>query len=371
MKRKIISFFESLIYIAIIAIIIFFIISFCNAYFGENIVDKVQEFVSNIIISEKQITAENQEIYEIPDIEKIETTEKIDNNENFNKEEKYYYQQLEQYSKIIYDALDANKENMKTGTYQINFGEQFSNLLEKENGQEILEDYYQTAIEAYQYDNPDVFYIEYTKLYLYTQTKKSLFKTTYNVFMNSGDKANYLKEAFSSKEIIDNSLEEIQKIKAYFVQNIKYNDYENIKAVHDYLVESIEYDETLSQENIYNLYGALINKKSVCEGYAESFKYLMDALQIPCIIVTGEATNSEGKTESHAWNYVQLYGVWYAIDCTWDDPIIIGPQIFSNLYRYKYFLKGENEFSKTHSPDGQFTKEGIVFDLPKISLENY
>ena len=36
----------------------------------------------------------------------------------------------------------------------------------KDNGEELLGYYYQSAIEAYIYDNPDVFYIEFSKLYL-------------------------------------------------------------------------------------------------------------------------------------------------------------------------------------------------------------
>ena len=34
----------------------------------------------------------------------------------------------------------------------------------------------------------------------------------------------------------------------------------------------------------------------------------MDELKIPCVLVSGTGTNSNGQTESHAWNYVQLDG---------------------------------------------------------------
>jgi len=131
----------------------------------------------------------------------------------------------------------------------------------------------------------------------------------------------------------------LKKLKTYFIQNKKSDTYENIKLAHDYLIESIEYDQTTSQENIYDLYGALINKKSVCEGYAKAFKYLMDSLNIPCTIVVGMATNSEGNTENHAWNYVQLNGNWYAIDCTWDDPILVGGGFLTNSSKYRYIFK--------------------------------
>lgn len=372
MKQKIVSFIETVLSIAIIGIISFVGIIIYE-YYKEDIVVEVQEFVSNITVPQKDIEVDTQkeQIYEIEGIKPDEKDLETNKQENYGVQDKYFYKQLDEYSKIIYNALHDNKENMITGTYQINFGEKFSKLLSKENGQELLGKYYQTAIEAYTYDNPDVFYIDYSKLYLNTQTKTIGNKNTYNVYINSGNETNYLEEEFNSAEKIEDSIKEIKKIKKYFIYNKKQSTYENIKLVHNYLVESIDYDETQGGSNIYNIYGALVNKRCVCEGYAEAFKYLMDALEIPCIIVTGEATNSNNETENHAWDYVQIDNIWYAIDCTWDDPIILGPQILSNLYKYKYFLKGENEFKKTHNPKGQFTEGGKIFIFPTISIENY
>ena len=89
--------------------------------------------------------------------------------------------------------------------------------------------------------------------------------------------------------------------------------------VHDYLIDNIDYDTTLAKKNIYDIYGALVQKSCVCEGYAKAFKYLIDQMEIPCVMVIGQATNTNGQTENHAWNYVQIENNWYAIDCTWDD----------------------------------------------------
>jgi transglutaminase/protease-like cytokinesis protein 3 len=105
--------------------------------------------------------------------------------------------------------------------------------------------------------------------------------------------------------------------------------------VHDYLVETIDYDSSLSKDNIYNIFGALISKECVCEGYAKSFKYLMDGLNIPCTMVIGKARNSSGNTESHAWNYVKIDEKWYAIDVTWDDPVVIGIGNLDRTRKYK------------------------------------
>ena len=158
-----------------------------NEITNTSIVDDVQEFVSNITVSSGGI----DESLKTPQI--LETTaetispydEKIDYSNST--VDKYLYNQLNEYSKIIYNAMESNKENMKTGTYEINLGAEFSSLLSESNGEELLGEYYQSAIEAYTYDNPDVFYIEFSKLYLNIETTVRGNKKTYKVFLNAGN----------------------------------------------------------------------------------------------------------------------------------------------------------------------------------------
>lgn len=371
MKSKIASFVTKIITILIIFMLCFIGLIIYRELTKTNIANEVQDFVSNITIS-----AENKkEQLKIPEV----TDSISDIEENINDETieggvsiyRHYYNQLDDYAKIIYNAIYDNKENLKTGIFQISLGNEFSTLLSLDEGEKMLGEYYQSAIESFSYDNPDVFYIDYGKLYLNIETTTRRSKKTYKVFISSGNEGSYLTEQFLTKDKIDEGLNEIEKIKAYFIQNKKDDTYQNIKLVHDFLVESIEYEQSMSKSNIYDLYGALINKECVCSGYANAFKYLMDALDIPCIIVPGLATNSEGDTENHAWNYVQINDIWYAVDCTWDDPILIGPGFLTNSLKYRYFLKGEIDISKTHSPNGQLTENGKIFEFPVLSQVNY
>ena len=283
---------------------------------------------------------------------------------------KHFYNQLNEYAKIIYRAFESNKENMKTGTYKVDLGSSLSTLLNQPNGQELLGEYYQSSIEAYTYDNPDVFYLSPNKLYLNIETTTQANRVSYYVYINNGQKENYLIDEFSSKEQIDQALSRIEQIRNEIVKNKKSSTYENIKMVHDYLVDNIQYDTTIAKSNIYNIYGALINHEAVCEGYARSFKYLMDGLGIPCTLVIGKGTNSEGQTENHAWNYVQIEDYWYAIDTTWDDPISMNGWV-SETSKYRYFLKGSNNMVKDHIPSGQFTEGGKNFSYPALSTKDY
>lgn len=371
MKSKILSFIMLLVTALMIGVLGFLGLIVYNEVYKNDVVSDVQEFVSNITISSKGLDDDIKSPEVIEDI--LSPVEQENENVDYGigNINKYFYNQLDEYSKVIYNALESNKENMKTGTYEIDLGAGFSDVLSNSNGENLLGKFYQAAIEAFTYDNPDVFYIEYSNLYLNIETTTRGNKKTYRVFLNSGNEVNYLTNEFQSKDMINMGVNEIEKVQSYFVKNKKADTYQNIKLVHDYLVESIDYDQSTSQPNIYNLYGAIVNKLSVCEGYAKAFKYLMDSLDIPCVIVTGKATNSEGNTENHAWNYVQLDGIWYAIDCTWDDPIIVGSGYLSNSMKYKYFLIGEIDFCESHMPNGQFTDGGKMFEFPVLSQNNY
>ena len=283
---------------------------------------------------------------------------------------KYFYNQLNKYAQTIYKAFESNKEQMKTGTHQVNLGATFTDVLSGADGQEKLGDYFQSAIEAYFYDNPEVFYLNPSKMYLNIETTTFGAKKYYNVYINNGEAPNYLVDEFNSKAQVDAALEIVTRVRNQLLNNKTNNDYDNIKMVHDYLVDNIEYDKTLSSDNIYDIYGALVNNRCVCEGYAKAFKYILDGMGIDSTLVIGQGTNSAGKSENHAWNYVKLNGVYYAVDCTWDDPIVIGGVATSSM-KYKYFLKGTVDMDTDHFPSGKFTEEGQEFRYPPLSYSSY
>lgn len=54
---------------------------------------------------------------------------------------------------------------------------------------------------------------------------------------------------------------------------------------------------------------------AVCEGYSRAFKLLLKERGIPCALVAGKTASGAG----HMWCVVQMGGVWYVCDPTWDD----------------------------------------------------
>ncbi len=281
-----------------------------------------------------------------------------------------YYDQLDDYAKIIYKELEKNLDNMKTGTYNVQFGSTFDDLLHQEEGEEILNQSFQLAINALNFDKPDLFYLDVSKIYLLTKITTKLWTTTYEVEIGSSQGVSYLNQQFANQEEVERAIKNVQDERQRIKNTLNGTMENQIRGVHDYLIDKLDYDSTLSKDNIYNIYGALINRVTVCEGYARSFKYMMDDLGIPCLIACGTAINSSGKMENHAWNYVRLNGNWYAMDVTWDDPIIVGNGYISKSVNYKYYLKGSNEFFTNHTEDGKIVGDAN-FKYPTLCPANY
>lgn len=376
MKSRFASFIMIVVMILIICALILLGVIFFEEINGEETASVPQDFVGNYTSNDDTVDLESIKTPQVIENNPLNSIESSGNN-NVNVDysnvtiDKYFYNQLEEPSKTIYKALETNKENMITGTYKIEFGNTFSDILDSTNGQNELGNYYQSAIEAYTYDNPDVFYLSPSKMYLNIETTTFGSSTTYNVFINNGSDANYFTDEFSSEAQVKSAINSIEQVKNSLVSRRTGNIYEDIKMVHDYLVDNIEYDTSLSKNNIYDVYGALINKVAVCEGYARSFKYILDEMGIPCVLVIGTGTNSRGETERHAWNYVEINSNWYAVDCTWDDPVVVGGGNLPQSSKYKYFLKGANEFNQDHIASGQFTEGGKVFTYPSLSSSSY
>ena len=376
LKDGIISILVTVIIVSLIIFLILFglvILGYINTehdYSGT----ETSDFETNITIKPSDNLVSKVEIPQILSVEnepKNITTAKETTNYSNSNIDMYFYNQLDDYSKILYSALYLNKDNLMTGTYEIKFGNEFDNLLSNDEGVNLLNQYYQSAIEAFSYDNPDVFYIEYKNMFLNVKTIKRLTGKKFEVYIGPSEGGNYLCSQFADEASVRSAVNEVENVRNYFQQRKSSNVEQNIKMVHDYLVDNVDYDESVSRENTYNIYGALIEKSCVCEGYAKAFKYLIDPLGIPCVLVSGVGTNSEGKTENHAWNYVQIDDNWYAVDCTWDDPIIIGNGRLTNKEKYKYFLKGSKDFSSAHKEDGKLTENGKEYSYPNLSYNNY
>lgn len=281
--------------------------------------------------------------------------------------QKYFYNQLNDNGKYIYYTILNNIETLKEGTQ----------LIKIDINKPDVSDSFQNAWDAICLDRPEIFYIDTNKFMLESQTMTNILgqkKYSYTLKPSTGN-SSYLQDTWKTKSDVNNSINQIEDLANQIVKNANGSRYNQVKYVHDYIVANTSYDN--SSENVSNIYGALINKKALCEGYTETFKYLLDKLNIPNVIVYGKALKENSDPEEHSWNYVQMDdGKWYAVDCTWDDPIIIGGGKLPEKNKYTYFLKGSKTISSSHIEDNyvssdKITKTSTYFTYPTLSENDY
>lgn len=96
--------------------------------------------------------------------------------------------------------------------------------------------------------------------------------------------------------------------------------YEKEKAAYDWVFGLTHLnDDSLNPMNggnsdvkDYTPYGVIKGHSAICVGNATTFKLMMDALDIPCMIVHST------EAGEHAWDVVQLEDDWYHVDITFD-----------------------------------------------------
>jgi transglutaminase-like putative cysteine protease len=118
---------------------------------------------------------------------------------------------------------------------------------------------------------------------------------------------------------------------------------EQLVLIHDWLIRHIAYDPTGDQGNNH-AGSALLQQVTLCQGYAQSFQLIGQALGIEVGIITG---TSDGI--GHAWNQVILDGTAYHVDVTHDDPTPDGGA--DRPVRHVHLFRSDAVFSLTHQWD--------------------
>lgn len=127
------------------------------------------------------------------------------------------------------------------------------------------------------------------------------------------------------------------------------SDYYKYRGIYAYITENVRYDEETYSGSApdkmgYTAYSALMNGKAVCQGYSALFYAMCQYMGLPVRMVSGEGDGRNGWG-GHAWNIVQLGGLWYQVDATWDEG--------KAPSKWEYFLMPEN--MPRHRLDEEYT----------------
>ncbi|WP_156018999.1 transglutaminase domain-containing protein [Streptococcus ruminantium] len=135
------------------------------------------------------------------------------------------------------------------------------------------------------------------------------------------------------------------------------SDVEKAKAAHDWLVNNVDYVEREALKD-QTAYSALIEKKTVCAGYAKAFKLLMDKMGILTHTQFGTIIGARAGSENHLWNVINLGGEWYHVDATWDDPryTLGGGRYRVSNENNEHFLIHDEDFELTSNTKRHYLK---------------
>ena len=223
-----------------------------------------------------------------------------------------------------------------------------------------LSDYQITqAVEAYKNDHPETFWLKGSSLFVPYGDTTSV-KLDYTV---QNDKLIAAKKKFNIAV-------------ASVLKNLPSgNDFEREEYINNYIIDNCRYDEEAAenddvQGNENDAYGALVDGKAVCEGYARAFQLLCNKANIDSVLLSGIA-----DSDNHAWNGVKIGGDWYQIDVTWDD---VDDFIYDS---HEYFNLTDSLMYEEHTLSPKYSEidaESFLnleswcnFYVPKCTAEKY
>ena len=198
----------------------------------------------------------------------------------------YYYDQLTEKEKALYDRLDErcmyfllNSENTESVMVQ------YSDLgLSKD---ELLKVQF-----LFHVSNPQYFFIDSEYVY----DSKSFYFEVYPDFRTGSARATARAKV---KSVIDSYISEASSAARPETKE---------KIIAQKICDNItrDLDPDADQNYYQSIYSAVLGKTK-CRGFTMFFAALMNALGIKCISVT--------RTD-HAWNIIYLHGYWYNVDMT-------------------------------------------------------
>ena len=119
------------------------------------------------------------------------------------------------------------------------------------------------------------------------------------------------------------------------------SEWEQIRYLHDTLIFSCDYSEDAQLP--FTAYGALVERKATCQGYADAMHLLLSHAGFDTMFAIGVG---ESVLVTHKWNYVKLSdGKWYILDPTWADPV---DKDDPDYICYDYFMISDEVILQDH-----------------------
>ncbi len=297
---------------------------------------------------------------------------------------------LNYYTVKIYQTFYDNIEDIKDGINSISLAECGWSSEDLNGVINYIAKASSGALTCLIYDNPEFFFLSFDSMAIETQTASYFSDTIVDITFSVED--NFYEDNFNSRQDIDDALQQMENAREEIYADMPagLSDYEIVVYMNDYLVDNVEYDmqvgSALESPLVHTAYGALVNGIAVCDGYSYALEYLLDGLGITNLVGAGYVVDGTSR-EGHMWSYVYLYGDWYGVDVTWNDPVIQNPWLpeedveeIKNQSKHSYLLLGGDLNTNTgFYSEGRnaenyiyyFGNEYYQLPVPTISKNNF
>lgn len=239
--------------------------------------------------------------------------------------EPYYYSQMNKQQQRIYQVIKSGLES---------FSQSFD--IQRIEGTELWDIFYKLRL-----DCPEIFYASTYRYSFYEDSTLLKMKPEYLFEKNK------IKEHQIAMNARVEKLARVVKDKS---------DWEKEQYIHDFICENVTYDK-LKKQYSHEILGPLGQGVGVCEGIAKSVKILCDKLSIPCIVAISENNPEKQIKYRHAWNVIQINGLWYHLDATFDNSL------GKKEVRFDYFNLDDKSIFKDHEP--------VIYKIPTCSVGNH
>jgi transglutaminase/protease-like cytokinesis protein 3 len=188
------------------------------------------------------------------------------------------------------------------------------------------------------------------------------------------EKLEYTSPQFYSEENYNKILEEMDRIindEAHITDSMC--DQEKAYRLGRYLANNVKY----SSDSDQSIYDTLFKKKTMCEGYATTYKILCKKVGVQCEFVCTDKKSYSESGADHAWNIVKLYDYWYLVDLTSANclknsginsliPYFRTEENFAESVKYIASFYKTKDFTLTHPIDtlelpARGRQDGITF----------
>ncbi|WP_022748648.1 transglutaminase domain-containing protein [Lachnobacterium bovis] len=273
-------------------------------------------FIGGAVSTNKVMAAENESGYKQPTFEKLDNLKDYlspeDKDEsgygNFGAQyysdpywtkfgSRTYYNKLNSEERKLYDDLYRKcDEVLNSANNCIVVGRNYSVGIVSYDASRVSESRAKDIAVIFTLDNPQFFFLNNSYTYGdYSGNVKVITPNVYNDFAN-GQNRNNAKQAFKAQ--LDNW---------YAIANVYRTKIQKLRKLEILIDESVTYVNTEKDQSAYS---AVVEKRSVCAGYAKAYEMLCNAMGIEAVCLT---------SDTHQWVSVNMSTGWYDVDVTWDD----------------------------------------------------